>query len=360
MTAKARIALGKTVTPRVSITGAVTAPEHPVIAEALSAGQLGVEAASLLVRELDTVASRVEPVILHDAETGLVELAAGSGGHPPLRVDLVRVQAKAFVAVIDPDGSRPREERARRRRSLHIGREDADGLIPISGRLLPEVGATFTRLTDAHLRKVTFEEEPVPAEAMSDTRTREQKRHDTLAAILNAATRVADAPELGGAAPAVIVTVTQDALDARRGVGSIDGVDTPLSIDAVERLIDSRGMQTVTLTDEGRILSLGSVQRCFTASQRRAITARDGGCIIPGCSIPAGWCETHHVTPHRNGGKTHVDNGVLLCWGHHQKIDTGPWHITMPRGIPHVRGPAHPTWTPATKTRGRPPLPATG
>ncbi|WP_341810217.1 HNH endonuclease signature motif containing protein [Labedella phragmitis] len=72
---------------------------------------------------------------------------------------------------------------------------------------------------------------------------------------------------------------------------------------------------------------------------------------MPGCSIPAGWCEVHHVTPHRHGGRTHVDNGVLLCWGHHQKIDSGPWRISMPNGIPHVRGPAHHEWTHVTKAR---------
>jgi hypothetical protein len=314
-----RIRVGKAVTCGIAISGAATAPRYPVIAEGVCSGCLGVEAADVLIRELDAVAPRVDPVVLAEAEQGLVGLAAGTDDHPPLRVELVRVQVKAFVLAIDPDGARPREQRARVKRKLTFGPETVDGLIPVSGLLVAEVGVTFKRLVDAHVRKVSFTDggtdgtggaDMLPASSAADDRTPAQRRHDSLADILSAASRVRDAPELAGAAPAVIVTVTQSALDDGRGVGYLDGHDTPISIDAVERLADTRGVQTVTLDRAGRVLALGSVQRCFTPSQRRAITARDGGCVIPGCATPAGWCEVHHVIPWREGGDTHTDNGV--------------------------------------------------
>jgi hypothetical protein len=369
-----RIRVGKALASGVAISGAVTAPRYPAIAGAVATGALGVEAADVLIRELDAVAPRVDPVVLAEAEQGLVGLAAGTDDHPPLRVELVRVQVKAFVLAIDPDGARPREQRARRSRKLTFGAETADGLIPVSGLLVAEIGATFKRLIDAHVRKVSFGDGTERAghpgggsmdgtdlfAASADDRTPAQRRHDSLADILSAASRVKDAPELAGAAPAVIVTVTASALEDGRGVGYLDGHDTPISIDAVERLADTRGMQTVTLDRAGRVLALGSVQRCFTPSQRRAITARDGGCVIPGCATPAGWCEVHHVIPWREGGDTHTDNGVLLCWGHHQRIDTGPWRLSMPDGVPHVRGPGHHEWTPTTTSRVRRALPLTG
>jgi hypothetical protein len=269
-----------------------------------------------------------------------------------------------FIARIDPDGARPKEHRARQGRKLRFGRETADGLIPITGFLMGEVGAGLKRLIDAHLRSPAFIDPLSDSSAAfpdaSDSRTVDQKRHDVLAAIVNAASRIADAPELGGAAPTIIVTVTADALEDPRGIGSIDGLDTPVPAGSIERLIDTGGYQLERLGPNGRALSLSSVQRCFNATQRRAIIGRDGGCIIPGCSIPAGWCEVHHVIPYRAGGITHVDNGVLLCWGHHQKIDSGPWRISMPDGVPHVRGPGHREWTRVTKARGRPPLADTG
>ncbi|MGC5225508.1 HNH endonuclease signature motif containing protein, partial [Micromonospora sp. DT81.3] len=74
------------------------------------------------------------------------------------------------------------------------------------------------------------------------------------------------------------------------------------------------------MDDRGRIVSIGTLDRVFNHHQRKAITLRDGGCIIPGCHIPAAWCEIHHVTDHALGGPTHTDNGVLLCWHHHRTL----------------------------------------
>jgi hypothetical protein len=384
--AKERIRTGSAIAPGVSISGAPLPPRFEAISSAVLEGAIGIEAAGVLVARLEAVASRVDEAVLRAAEAGLVELASGDAERPPLSVDLVRIQAAAFVARIDPDGARPREERARRGRSLRFGRETADGLTPVRGALLPVVAAQFQRLCDAHIkagRPVFVDLSPSPAHdgggasdspvadfpagapgadtaadgasdgeaARSDTRTREQKRHDVLGAILDAAARVADAPHLAGAPPAVLVTVEAQALEEGRGVGFLDGMDTPVSLDAVEQLIDTAGMQPVTLSGDGAVLALGSVQRCFTPSQRRAITARDGGCLIPGCPIPAGWCEVHHVIPHREGGATHTDNGVLLCWWHHHIVDSGPWRLRMVRGVPQVRGPGHGEWTVTTKRR---------
>jgi hypothetical protein len=361
-----RIRVGTAVSDGVSLSGAPTSPRYPEIARALSEGRIGIEAADVLVRELDAVARRVDPVVLHTAEQSLIDLASGSESVPPLRVELVRDQAKAFILAIDPDGARPAELRARRQRKVNIGHETEDGLIPVSGLLTCEVGATLKRLLDAHARSVAFpdagldsEPEDAPS-ASADGRSPAQRRHDALADVLSAAVRVKDAPELAGSSPAITVTVTAEALESQNGVGYIDGQATPVSRESIERLIDSRGLQVVTLNPAGRILSLGSAQRCFTASQRRAITARDGGCVIPGCTTPAGWCEVHHVIPWRNGGATHTDNGVLLCWGHHQRIDSGPWRLSMPDGVPHVRGPGHPEWTSTKPARSRRRLPRTG
>jgi hypothetical protein len=91
----------------------------------------------------------------------------------------------------------------------------------------------------------------------------------------------------------------------------------------------------------GDIKALTVTDRVFTHWQRKAIGARDGGCIIPGCCIRAAWCEVHHVIDHAKGGPTAVDNGVLLCWHHHRTIETSGWEIRMVDGVPRVRPP---TW----------------
>ena len=182
-------------------------------------------------------------------------------------------------------------------------------------------------------------------------------RHDVLASIIQTAARSAEQPSIGGASPTVLVSVRASDLESGRGVAHADGVGIPVSLRAARHLICAGGIQTVILDDHGAILQLGSQERCFTPAQRRAITLRDGGCLIPGCSVPASWCEIHHVIPDADGGPTHPDNGVLVCWFHHRTIDTSGWEIRMIRGAPQIRPPQwldpDRRWRPATKSPTR-------
>ncbi|MCE0487555.1 HNH endonuclease signature motif containing protein, partial [Ornithinimicrobium sediminis] len=43
----------------------------------------------------------------------------------------------------------------------------------------------------------------------------------------------------------------------------------------------------------------------------------DRGCTIPGCTVPATWCDAHHVVPWAQGGCSDLFNYALLCPRHH-------------------------------------------
>jgi hypothetical protein len=190
---------------------------------------------------------------------------------------------------------------------------------------------------------------------MVDTRSRAQKQHDALTAALGIAARHGDMPTLGGAAPTLVVSVAAEDYATGRGWAHIDGIDTPVSVAAARHTACGGTVQRVLFDPEGRIVGIGSTDRLFTPAQRRAITLRDGECLIPGCHVPATWCEIHHVTEHARGGPTSTDNGVALCWHHHRTLDTSGWEITMRNGTPHVRGPAwwdpNRTWRTPTSPR---------
>jgi hypothetical protein len=175
-----------------------------------------------------------------------------------------------------------------------------------------------------------------------------------IAVMVASAARSGEHPKIGGAPPTVLVSVRASDLESDHGVAHADGVAIPVSLRAARHMMCTGGIQTVVVDDAGAILQLGSPERCFTAHQRRAITLRDGGCLIPGCTVPATWCEIHHVIPDESGGPTHPDNGVMLCWFHHRTIDTSGWQIRMLRGVPHIRPPAWldpgGTWRVATKS----------
>ena len=95
------------------------------------------------------------------------------------------------------------------------------------------------------------------------------------------------------------------------------------------------------LTDpHGAVLHHGRAHRFATPAQRRALTARDGGCIIPGCGTPPEWTDAHHLHPWSHGGTTDIDAMVLLCSRHHTDHHAGLYPIRMHHGIPWVRLPA--------------------
>lgn len=228
--------------------------------------------------------------------------------------------------------------------------------MPLRGELLPEVAAQLTRLADSLLNP-RIADVPVTqgvhfADSESeqddgldpiDPRTRVQKLHDAFATMLSAAARGGELPDLGGAAPTLVVTV--DAADYAAGTGwarveGADGADLGVPVRVAAQVGCAGGIQRVLFDETGRIVSIGTSGRVFNALQRRAIIARDGGCIIPGCTIPATWCEIHHAEEHSRGGPTHTDNGVALCWHHHRTLHLSEWQIRMRGGVPEVRGPA--------------------
>ncbi|WP_140011667.1 HNH endonuclease signature motif containing protein, partial [Nocardioides plantarum] len=61
----------------------------------------------------------------------------------------------------------------------------------------------------------------------------------------------------------------------------------------------------------------GRSQRLYNRHQRKAMALRDTTCRASGCTIPAAWCEAHHLTPWSRGGPTDLDDGILLCPHHH-------------------------------------------
>ncbi|MDI2097604.1 HNH endonuclease signature motif containing protein [Ruicaihuangia caeni] len=407
VTAQRRLRLGERLAPETTLTGETVPPAFPTVGAALREGRIGVDAATAIVTTFGPLLDRVTPVEDRDLvpagsvlEVDFVAAeAAVTGSAGEFHADEVRVQAQVWRAAIDPDGALISDEQAMARRFLRLGRARG-GLIPITGMLMPEVAASLQRQLDAHLsprRQVAFEaseDQSVPspvarpagldAQAVvhatagvtvasdlggtpvyggpndlvkPDPRSFDQRRHDVLASILDTAARAADAPTIGGAPPTVIVAVQHRDLDRGSGAAMVDGVSEPVSMVKARAYACNGGIQQAIVNAHGGIVSLSTPQRVFTPQQRRAITLRDGGCVIPGCSITAAWCELHHVTPASHGGPTSVENGVSLCYFHHRTIDTSGWQISMRHGTPWVKPPPWldptGTWRPSTKSRIR-------
>ena len=101
-TARARLMVAAAIAPDVSITGAPLPPALPRLAEALTAGQVGMDAAVLVTRELDSVAPRVPGETISIAEAIMVNLAKGfdaTGAKPlpPVSVDRLTAEIRMWV-----------------------------------------------------------------------------------------------------------------------------------------------------------------------------------------------------------------------------------------------------------------------
>ncbi|WP_239525924.1 HNH endonuclease signature motif containing protein [Microbacterium sp. B35-30] len=315
---------------------------------------MSADALTTIVDALRPLQGRCSVDELEAAEFELVLAAVGDAGAPACGIHELKVMATTWALFLDPDGALPDEEYSERLRGMRVSRRSRRGLRRIYGDVTEDVAAQFDRLVDAHLNprvqdrgprfvdaEADAEAEGAPDDCVPDPRTIDQKRHDAFASILSAAAGAAETPTLGGAAPTLIVTTTEEDLAAANGVAFVESAAGPVPVPAsFARHVGCHGtIHRLTLAANGAIKALRVEDRGFNHWQRKAIGARDGGCVIPGCTVPAAWCEVHHVNDWAKGGPTSVDNGVLLCWHHHHGIETSGWEIRMVDGMPHVRPP---------------------
>lgn len=352
------------------------APPLPRVSEALDSGALSLESASVVARLTHELDCRgVARNDLAEAETILVD-AACAGVYS---ADDIATLSTRIRDHLDPDGLEPKEERQQRLRGLRIARR-TDGmyrgtiaLTPeqagiwmsaaealMSPRVLPRfrslddaatgpgdhVGSSGSAaeghvLSNASADTVSSEDQDThgAAEAI-DTRTRAQKLVDAVTELIARAAGSPTMPKLSGALTTVNVHIGLNDLESGRGRGWIDGIDEPLSASVIRELACSSPRIPTVFRENGEILYHGKARRLFSAAQNRALAARDGGCVWPGCDRPPSWCETHHVSewrhPQAAEGRTDIDNGVLLCHFHHRNLHRSEWQIVIRHGMPHI------------------------
>ena len=67
--------------------------------------------------------------------------------------------------------------------------------------------------------------------------------------------------------------------------------------------------------------------RTIPPATRRALAARDGGCIAATCGRPPQWTDAHHIRHWAHGGPTTLENLVLLCGPHHRMVHEEGWQL---------------------------------
>lgn len=313
---------------RLIAVGACVRDPESAVGRAVAEGTVSVTSASAIVSELDRVVGDVSAETRTAAEAELVAAAPG------LAVSALRREARAVRDELDLDGIPEREERLYERRRLALTPQP-DGMTRVDGLLDPESAAHISAAFDHVLSprrggpRFVDEHDVVRARSIqSDPRTTEQLMVDALVSFVRLASQAEEAGEvLGSTRPQATVIVTAADLIAGRGPAMYEGQPASVSIATAERATCA-GSVPVLIGGDGRVLDLGREQRLFSRRQRRALAARDGGCLSPGCDRPPSWCEAHHAdewSAHR--GRTDVARGVLLCAHHHRWVHAGRHRI---------------------------------
>lgn len=130
-----------------------------------------------------------------------------------------------------------------------------------------------------------------------------------------------------------MVTMTLDQLRSELATaGLISSDDHRITASEARRLACTAGIIPAVLGGRSEILDLGRAQRLFSSAQRKALRLRDRRCRATGCTIPATWCEAHHLKPWGLGGETNVDDGVLLCSFHHHRAHDPTYEMARDPG----------------------------
>jgi hypothetical protein len=346
--------VAEAIAPRTSLQGEPLPCRHSAVADAVLSGEISARAAAIITRGIDRVADFADAESLDALEKTLIEYAGSLTTRELTR--LVRQVDDRF----DPDGAEPREEALRRRSGVTV-KQLPDGITRIIADLHPEAAGFVLAALDARTsprrlpRFLEAGDDGDVGEAelldpsIDDDRTLAQQRVDALTSMARESL-AADPGAVGGTAVTMLVTVPLETLQSGVGVAQIAGVDEPICAGTARRLAADAQLIPVVLGTASEPLDLGRNARLYSEAQRRALAVRDGGCVWPGCDAPPAWCEVAHLTAWILDGPTDLDNGALMCRGHHHRFDRDGWQLERRDGIPYL---IPPPWLDAARTPRR-------
>jgi hypothetical protein len=382
--ARRRLSLAESVLPRRSIAGQPRPAAHEELGAALACGDLASRAATIITQALDRVRHSCDAEASARMEHALTRTAVEND--PDFLVRL----ARRWTDALDQDGAEPSEELLRQLQGAFLRRtrhglhhldiyattEQFEHLLTVMNTATnPRTPATGTPGSPADGHGLsTGATAGVPAGLLDggdgagagtaglDLRSRPQKLLDGLIGACKVALAAGSLPAAGGLRPQIMVTIDYQDLLARLGQApDTKGTATvttpgsgaaaaqtgtllftgPITASTVRKIACDADITPVLLGGEGRILDIGRASRIFPPHIRKAITARDQGCAFPGCTIPAPWCEAHHISYWSHGGTSGTENGTLLCSHHHHLIHKEQWTIQVRTGIPWFIPPPH-------------------
>jgi hypothetical protein len=297
---------------------AATLEQVPAAAAALAAGSITADHVHAVGRAVNEVGAET----VADAQ----DLLVGWARERP--VGRFARRLRRWVLTQHRNAGRDTDDINQTRRTASLSRDPVTG----AGRLIAELPVEGHTIVSDTLWALVREQwrtdhhdRPLP----TDDPTIDQCLAD---ALVEMARRAAGATvnSRNNARPLMLVVIDHatltNQLDAH-GLGRLaDG--TPVPATMLRRLACDADLLPVVLAGDSQPLDVGRRQRLATPAQRAAMHTRSATCEWPGCTIPAPWCDAHHLQPWNAQGRTDLDNLAWMCTQHHHHAHTGNWHIT--------------------------------
>lgn len=298
---------------------------YPAIAKAMAEGDLSPEHARVIVNVLDALPAVVSIEIRDKAETQLVDWSSQFTPEEVRRLGRRILEVVAPEIFGDAEAKKLLEEEQSARKKMKLTfKNQGDGTTKIHG-LLPTSEAERLK---TYLHAYTSPRHARGEYGEADNIPYSRKLAAALCALLEHLDP-RNLPLHGGDATTLMVTITLDDLKRDLAVAGLLGDNDPISASEARRLACTAAIIPVVLGNHSEILDLGRADRLYRPAQRRAIRLRDRRCRSEGCRHPAEWCEVHHLKPWSQGGRTDLDDGVLLCPHDHHRIHDPAYEWAM-------------------------------
>ena len=104
------------------------------------------------------------------------------------------------------------------------------------------------------------------------------------------------------------------------GAAGITENGTALGAADLRRIACDTQVIPVVMGGPSEVLDVGRAKRSIPPAIRRALIARDQGCVWPGCNRAPVHCDGHHIQHWLDDGPTSLANLALLCHSHHHRL----------------------------------------
>jgi uncharacterized protein DUF222/HNH endonuclease len=149
----------------------------------------------------------------------------------------------------------------------------------------------------------------------------EARRADALVAMASARIAADSDPDRS----TVVIHARLDMAEHELGSCEVEGGPV-IHPETVRRLLCNGRVQSVIEDDTGQPIRLGRISREPPDWMVRQLRYRDRECRFPGCGARR-FTQAHHIVWWEQGGRTELDNLVLVCSFHHKLVHEYGWSL---------------------------------